>query len=119
MLLTTRLKLTLQEPSNTALRGVKVSLYDRDEGDPDDYLATGVTDSEGEILFQFDSEQYTDVEDGPEWRLDSLPDLYIVIYDAQGNPVYTTRSEYLKHALPRRFEIAVPTAVARAHDLIA
>ena len=66
MLLTTRMKLVLAGEPETPLPGVKVALYDRDEADPDDHLDTGVTDAQGEVLFKFDSERYTDAEDSPE-----------------------------------------------------
>lgn len=51
MLLTTRVKLVLSSSPGTAIPGVKVSLYDRDIQNEDDFLATAVTDDHGEIYF--------------------------------------------------------------------
>jgi len=53
MLLTTRVKLVLSSSPGTGIPGVKVSLYDRDIQDEDDFLATAVTDDQGEIFFSF------------------------------------------------------------------
>ena len=96
MLLTTRVKLVLAESPATGIPGIKVELYDRDTNDKDDLLAAAVSDGEGEILFSYDSEQYTDAEDQELWRLDSLPDLYIVVYDSRDTVVLSTRSETLE-----------------------
>jgi hypothetical protein len=101
MLLTARIKFVLSEDQNTGIPGVKVSLFDRDIQDEDDFLATGITDSKGEILFSFDSEQYTDVEDQPLWQKESLPDLFIIAYDASGVQVFSTRSEAIQDKLIR------------------
>lgn len=118
MLLTTRMKLALAEAPETPLAGVRIALYDRDEADPDDHLDSGVTDAQGEILFKFESGRYTDAEDGPSWRLESLPDLYVVIYDAQGRVVCTTRAQVMQDKLPKRFTIAVSRALAEEYGLM-
>ena len=102
MLMTTRMMLVLEEAPETVLSGVRVALFDRDEIIADDFLAEGVTDEQGEILFNFHSEAYTDAEDAPAWRLESLPDLYVVIYNPRGEPVYDTRSEVMQDRLPKR-----------------
>jgi hypothetical protein len=101
MLLTSRIKFVLSEDQTTGLTGVKVSLFDRDLKDEDDFLATGTTDAQGEILFRFDSEQYMDEEDRPLWQKESLPDLYIVAYDSSGKEVFSTRSEAVQDKLIR------------------
>ena len=118
MLLTTRLMLALEGEPETGIPGVKVSLFDRDIHDEDDHLATEVTDANGEVLFAFDSDLYTDAEHQPEWRLDSLPDLYIVVYDAQDQEVLTTRSEALQDNLPRRFTVEVSRELVEKHKLL-
>ena len=107
MLLTTRMKLVLEDAPETPVSGVKVALYDRDEGDPDDFLDSGVTDDGGEIPFRFDSSRYTDKEDSPSWRLESLPDLYIKIFNAQGEEVYSTRTNTMQDKLPKRFTVTI------------
>ena len=118
MLLTTRVKLVLAEAPDTGIPGVKVSLYDRDIHDEDDWLGTDTTDDQGEILFIFESEQYTDAEDQPEWRIDSLPDLFVIVYDAQDQVVFSTRSEALQNNLPRRYVVEVSRELAEKHGLM-
>jgi hypothetical protein len=118
MFVTIRMKLALDEAPEVPLSGVQVALYDRDENDPDDHLDSGVTDAQGEILFKFDSGRYTDAEDGPSWRLESLPDLYVVIYDAQGQRVHSTRPFFMRDALPKRFTITISRALAEENGLI-
>lgn len=118
MLLTTRVRLVLAEAPETGLPGVKVSLFDRDIQDEDDLLGTEVTDTEGEALFAFDSDLYTDAEDQPEWRIESLPDFYVVVYDAQDRVVLSTRSEALQNNLPRRFTVPVSRERVEKHELV-
>jgi len=101
MLLATRVKFVLSENQEAGIPGVKVSLFDRDIQDEDDFLATGITDAKGEIFFRFDSEQYTDAEDQPLWQKESLPDLFIIAYDASGKQVFSTRSEAVQDKLIR------------------
>jgi hypothetical protein len=101
MLLATRVKFVLSENPKAGIPGVKVALFDRDIQDEDDFLATGMTDANGEIFFQFDSEQYTDAEDQPLWQQESLPDLFIIAYDAAGKQVFSTRSEAVQDQLIR------------------
>ena len=43
----------------------------------DDYLGTGITDEKGEVPIAFESDAYTDEDDLPLWKVDSLPDLYV------------------------------------------
>jgi hypothetical protein len=118
MFMTTRMKLVMDGGSETPLSGVKVALYDRDEIGYDDYLDTGITDANGEILFKFDSTRYTDAEDSPSWRLDSLPDLYVVIYDAQDRKIYTTRSDAMQDKLPKQFTITLTRSLVEKHALV-
>jgi hypothetical protein len=73
MILAVRIKLVVAETPEIPLPGAKVALYDRDERSMDDFLGTGVTDEKGEVRIAFESEAYTDEEDLPLWKLDSLP----------------------------------------------
>jgi len=118
MFLVTKLRLLLDETTEIPLPGVKVALFDRDEADPDDHLASDFTNEHGEILFKFDSSRYTDEEDSPSWRLDSLPDLYVVIYDAYDQVIYGTRSVYMKDKLPKEFTIRLHRDLAEQHGLL-
>jgi hypothetical protein len=118
MLLTTRVRLVLAESPTTGIPGTKVSLFDRDLNDQDDWLATAVTDEQGEILFSYDSEQYTDAEDQELWRLESLPDLYVKVYDAHDQVVLSTHSETLEDKLPTLITIPISQALVEEHGLM-
>ena len=118
MLLTTRVKLVLSSSPATGISGVKVSLFDRDLQDEDDYLATAVTDGHGEIFFRFDSEQYTDAEEQELWRLESLPDLYVKVYDAQDQVVLSTRSGALEDKLPKLITVPISQELVEKHGLM-
>jgi len=118
MLLTTRVKLVLSNSPGTGIPGVKVSLYDRDIQDEDDFLATAVTDNQGEIFFNFNSEQYTDAEEKDIWRLESLPDLYVKVYDARDQVVLSTRSETLEDKLPKLLTVPISQELVEKHGLM-
>jgi len=111
MKLTIRVKLVLAEEERVGLPGVKVALYDRDWQSEDDLLGTETTDDKGEIYFNFDERKYQDAEDGPNWRADSLPDLYVNLLDAQDKVVYSTRDQTQRDKMPALLTIPVPRAV--------
>jgi hypothetical protein len=118
MVLATRVKVVLAE-SGAGLPGVKIALYDRDVLSTDDHLGTGVTDARGEFVFSYDSQQFSDSEDGPDWKIASLPDLYVVVSDATGAEVLNQRSKALEDQLPKLITVAIPRALAEQHQLIA
>jgi hypothetical protein len=118
MILATRVKLVVAETPEIALPGVKVALYDRDHASMDDFLGEGVTDDKGELRFVFESEDYTDEEDLPLWKVDSLPDLYVMVYSSAGEVLLTTRQEVEANNLPQQLVVGVPHDLARSHGLI-
>jgi hypothetical protein len=111
MKLMMRVQLVLAENKKQALPNLKVSLYDRDWKSDDDLLGTGVTDSKGEIYFQFEEKKYKDNEDSPDWRIESLPDLYVNVYDAQDNVVYSTREVVERDKFPQLLVVPIPRAI--------
>jgi hypothetical protein len=119
MILVVRVKLVVAEKPAVGVSGVKVALFDRDDKSDDDILGTAVTDNVGKTRFVFDSEKYTDLEDQPAWRLDSLPDLFVVVYDTNDEVVLTTRAEAQENKIPD--EIIVPISkelLERYHLLV-
>ena len=111
MKLVMRVKLVLAEDAKQALPNLTVSLYDRDWKSEDDFLGTGVTDAKGEIFFEFDEKAYKDDEDGPDWRIESLPDLYVNLLDAQGKVAYSTRDVVERDKFPKIMIVPVPRAL--------
>ena len=118
MILAVRIKLVVAETPEVTLPGVKLSLYDRDQQSMDDFLGTGVTNENGECRIVFDSDAYTDEEDRPLWRLDSLPDLYVMVYNAQGEVLISTRQHVEDNNLPQLITIGVPEELAKREGLI-
>jgi hypothetical protein len=118
MLLAVRIQLTTSDDPVVPLVNVRLSLYDRDENDPDDYLAAGVTDARGEVLLSFESGHYTDQEDQEKWRTESLPDLYVIVYSPDGQQVLSTRAQAQIDKLPRLIQVPIPRALAQEKGLL-
>ena len=117
MKLMMRVQLVLDENRKHVLPNVQVSLYDRDWKSADDLLGTAVTDAKGEIYFEFDEKKYKDDEDAPDWRIESLPDLYVNVFDAQGNLVYSTRDVVARDKFPKLLVVPIPRAIVEQHAL--
>ncbi len=107
-----RVQLVLDQEPKKVLPNVTVALYDRDWKSSDDFLGKAVTDAKGEIYFEFDEKAYKDAEDGPDWRIESLPDLYVNLHDAQDNVVYSTRDVTERDKFPKLLVVPVPRAIA-------
>lgn len=112
MKLMQRIKLVLAGDTQRVLPKVTVALYDRDWKSADDFLGKGVTDSKGEVFIEFDEKKYKDDEDGPDWRVESLPDLYVNLLDAQGSVIYSTREVVERDKFPQLLIVPVPRAIA-------
>ncbi len=118
MILVVRVRLVIKEDPSKLLPGVKLALYDRDKTNEDDFLASGVTGEKGEARLVFDSEQYTDQEDQPAWRLDSMPDLFVIVYNQQGEEIYSTRDQTVEDRLPDVIVVGLPEELADRHHLL-
>jgi hypothetical protein len=118
MILAVRIKLVVAESPETALPGVKIALYDRDHSSMDDYLGTGITDEKGEVPIAFESDAYTDEDDLPLWKVDSLPDLYVMVYNAKGEVILTTRQDTQENQLPQQLVVGVPEEVASRNGML-
>lgn len=113
MKLMMRVQLVLADEPKRVLPNVTVALYDRDWKSADDFLGKRVTDAKGEIFFEFDEKVYKDDEDGPDWRIESLPDLYVNLLDAQDKVVYSTRDVVERDKFPKLMIVPVPRAIAQ------
>jgi hypothetical protein len=118
MILATTVKLVLSETPDISLPGVKINLYDRDQTSMDDYLVTGVTDEKGQVRLVFDSDRYTDEDDSPAWRIESLPDLYVVVYAADGQVALSTRKATQEDSMPSTITVQIPRLLAEKYKLI-
>jgi hypothetical protein len=48
-----------------------------------------------------------------------MPDLYLEVYDRQGEMVYSTRQRTIVDNLPRLITTAIPEHLAQQHGLLA
>jgi hypothetical protein len=118
MIVAIRACVVLAENPEIAIPGLKVGLYDRDQASMDDFLGSGVTDERGEYRFVFDTDAYTDEEDQPMWKIDSLPDLYVMIYNRSGEIIFSTREQVVENNLPKVILIGMPRELADMHHLL-
>lgn len=115
MRFTTVVKVVLKDDPGTALRNVKVALFDKDTFTKDDPLGTAVTDENGEARFEYTTEQFLDLDDrmGTEF-----PDLYAIVYDGSDEIVANTRSEVIPNTPRKRITVAVERSVATERKLV-
>lgn len=112
VLIVIRVKVVLAEKPARAVSGVRLSLFDRDLDKEDDLLGESVSDLDGIARFTFDSEVYTGGEDAPIWKAESLPDLYVVVKNAAGDEIFSTRDRVMENKLPKEFTVVLPQNVA-------
>jgi hypothetical protein len=99
----------VEEGSNRALSGLKVSLFDRDTFSRDDLLGSGETDSGGEVRFDYKSEDFVDLDD----RLGGVfPELYCVVYRADGGELHSTKADAVDNTPRKYITVAVPPGSA-------
>ena len=101
----------VEEGSNRPLQGLHVSLFDRDTFSRDDLLGTGETDPGGEVRFDYNSEQFVDLDD----RIGGVfPELYAVVYRPDGAEILSTKADAVDNT-PRKFiTVTLPAAAANA-----
>lgn len=119
----TTVRLLIRE-TRQALPNVKVELFDRDEHSPDDSLGTGQTNSFGEVTFKYSTSDFADSALGVDdegvrvgGSRDTVPDLYPVVYDTQGQVVISRRDEATRNKAALHILVLIDEAVARAHQL--
>lgn len=117
MMFTTVVKIVLKE-SKHPLGGIKVSLFDRDSMSSDDLIGTGHTSKNGRVYFKYSSNKYSDYfgdESSVFWpHLNNLrPDLYVKIYNKNGEVVLSTRAQTLENAHYKTI-VTVPIAEEEA-----
>ena len=93
-----------EEESGRPLAGLIVRAYDEDLL-KDDHLGDTVTGANGEFEISYTEAQYRDFQE-------TLPDLYLRIYDPSGKRlVHTTEKSVRKNAMVlERFDIRIPRA---------
>jgi hypothetical protein len=113
---TTKIKLVLEDDPAGWVSGAIVCLYDRDRVTRDDHIGTNVTNVYGEAEFRFECEDFLDLDD----RVGGvLPELYVKVFDAEGQCVITTRAAAEPNTVPSLIRVTLPRELARTHRLIA
>jgi len=111
----TTVKLFIADEPTEWISSAIVCLYDRDRITKDDHLGMNITDVYGEAIIRFNTEDFMDFDD----RLGgSLPELYVKVFDTDGNCVLSTRSAALRNSIPSLIRIPVDREVAERHRLI-
>lgn len=114
----------LVRETRQALPNVKVELFDRDEQSPDDSLGVALTNPFGEATFKYSTRDFADSPLGVDdegivvgGSRDTVPDLYPVVYDSQGQVVLSKRDEATRNKAALHILVLVDEAVASAHQL--
>ncbi|MDP9349143.1 MAG: hypothetical protein M3P24_08385 [Gemmatimonadota bacterium] len=111
----TRVKLFIEHSSSEWIANAVVCLYDRDRLSRDDHLGTGITNTYGEATFRFTAADFLDLDE----RLGgSLPELYVKVFDSDGECVLSTRAEAVANDVPVLIRVPVERELARRHRLI-
>ncbi|CAN5792963.1 hypothetical protein BH23GEM6_BH23GEM6_01750 [soil metagenome] len=111
----TTVKLFIADEPTEWISSAIVCLYDRDRVTRDDHLGMNITNAYGEAVIRFTAEDYMDFDD----RVGgSLPELYVKIFDSNGDCVLSTRSEAMRNAVPSLIRIPIEREVAERHGLI-
>ncbi|HEX8830559.1 MAG TPA: hypothetical protein VF705_05300 [Longimicrobium sp.] len=104
------------EGSRRPLPGLRVSLFDHDRFSSDDLLGTGTTGATGEVHFAYATRDFADLED----RISgSLPDLYCVVYAADGEEIFSNQPQALDNTPRRTIAVEIPADVVARHGLVA
>jgi hypothetical protein len=97
------------------LANVEVALFDQDRFTKDDALGRATTGAAGRAAFSFDASAFRDLDDP---LRTSLPDLYAVVYGADGQVAASTRSTPSRDSVPSEVRVSVDMAAARKHRLL-
>lgn len=111
----TKVKLFIEDSPTEWIACAIVCLYDRDRLSRDDHLGMDITDIYGEATFSFSNAEFADVDErlgGP------LPELYVKVFDTDGECVLSTRSQAVRNAVPNLIRIPIRREVAKRHHLI-
>lgn len=111
----TRVKLFLADDPTAWITSAIVCLYDRDRVSPDDPVGMNVTNRYGEASFRFSPDEYLDIDDLVGGR---LPELYIKVFDSEGDCVVSTRAGAERNAVPDLIPVPVARELAMKHRLL-
>jgi hypothetical protein len=92
----------VEEGSRRPLAGLRVRAYDKDWVF-DDQLGDTLTDATGHFEISYTEVQFRDAEE-------TLPDLYIRVYDASGKKLLFTSEKIVRRSaqVTERFDIEIP-----------
>ena len=94
----------VEEESGKPLEGLRIRAYDKD-WIFDDKLGDTLTDGSGKFEISYTEAQFRDLEE-------TLPDVYIRIYDASGKKLLYTSEKAVRRSaqIVERFDVKIPRA---------
>lgn len=111
----TKVKVFVEGAPSEWIACAVVCLYDRDRISRDDQLGMSITNTYGEALFRFSSDEFLDMDDRLGGR---LPELYVRVYGADGECVVSTRAAAAPNTVPELIQVPVSRELARERGLI-
>jgi hypothetical protein len=111
----TKVKLFVADQPTEWITSTIVCLYDRDRLTRDDHLGMNITNPYGEAIFRFTEADFLDFDD----RIGgALPELYVKVFDTEGNCVISTRADAIRNSVPELIRIPIEREIAEQHGLI-
>lgn len=111
----TKVKLYVEDDPGHWIACAIVQLFDRDRISPDDRLGMNITNTYGEAIFRFHTDDFLDIDD----RIGgALPELYVKVFDSDGTCVHSTRAEAQRNAVPHLIRVPIPRETAERFGLI-
>lgn len=118
----TTVRLLVRE-TRQPLANVKVELFDRDEHSADDSLGVGHTNRFGEVTFNYTTADFADSPLGTDDSLglsrdpDTVPDLYPVVYNGNGETILSQRDEATQNKASLNILVLIDEALRQQHQL--
>lgn len=116
----------LVKETRQPLADVPLALFDRDEQSNDDPLGCGLTNRFGEVMLRYETKDFVDgLIGGDEARIgmgggrDSVPDLYVVLYDKNDKPILSTRDEATINKAAEHLLVLIDEELAKRSGLMA
>lgn len=111
----TKVKVFVEDAPTEWIGCAVVCLYDRDRVSRDDQLGMSITNTYGEAVFRFATHEFLDVDD----RVGgALPELYVKVYDPDGECVVSTRAAAERNSVPDLIQVPIARETALRHRLI-
>jgi hypothetical protein len=105
------------------LANVRVELFDRDQHSADDSLGFLITNKTGEVIFKYTTADFADGIMGSDdgfalgKKRDTIPDLYVVVYDKDERIVIDQREETVENFAATHIVVLIDEALVQQYRL--